>query len=416
MKNSTERIMDYAEAGPEATPTRALPVLVALVAGACAPELPDTPPAEIEIPPSALTTFQEGEELWGVRDVIESGDVIWVLTEAAPFLRAYDRSGGMLADFGTPGEGPGELRDPRILSAADSPGGVVAWDFATRRRSRFDARGNFVNSMSTPVTGEFIRSDIRNVTFGDPFRVVEDDAGLLAASYPGGISMSEDFWNGRIVRHSHDDAEPAVVVDFATDLPGAAAFAPAAGLGPVPLWDGCADGVVAVLDPVDPGLHLYRPDGSKDREIALPWTGRPLSHEERLGYILAMMRHETQGTNIPDEQIELAAANALEQVGDQMAETAPVGVDLRCSPGRIWVREFDGSSHPLGYGRAWMTVALDDAAPRFQRIVFPDGFTPYRLTGSVAIGVATDSRELQRVAIVSLATVVRAPASTAPGP
>jgi hypothetical protein len=49
-----------------------------------------------------------------------------------------------------------------------------------------------------------------------------------------------------------------------------------------------------------------------------------------------------------------------------------------------------------------MTVALDDTAPRFQRIVFPDGFTPYRLTDSVAIGLVTDSSELQRVAIVRL--------------
>ena len=52
-----------------------------------------------------------------------------------------------------------------------------------------------------------------------------------------------------------------------------------------------------------------------------------------------------------------------------------------------------------------MTVAFDDAAPRFQKVVFPDGFTPHRLTDSVAVGVVTDSVELQRVAVVRLATV-----------
>ena len=62
-----------------------------------------------------------------------------------------------------------------------------------------------------------------------------------------------------------------------------------------------------------------------------------------------------------------------------------------------------------------MTVALDDAAPHFQRVVFPDGFTPYRLTDSAATGVVTDSVELQRIAVVRLATVPPTPMPTLAG-
>ena len=398
-------------------PILSLLMLVTLGTGACAPTLPDTATVEveIEIDPSALTTFHEGAELWGVRDIIESGDVIWVLTGATPFLRAYDRSGRMRADFGRSGQGPGELRNPWILSAATSAGEVVAWDLATRRRSVFDATGTFVSSTPTAIARESVRANIRSVTFGDPFRIVEDNTGAWTASYPGGISRGDDFWKGGIVRYAHGDAEPVVVVDFSVDLPGAASRVPAMGLGPVPLWDGCADGVAAVLDPVDRSLHLYRPTGTKDRQIALPWTGRPLSYEERLGYVRAMMRHETQGTNVADDEIERAAADMLAGAGDHLAAEAPLGVDLRCAPGRIWIQEFDRSSHPLGYGRTWMTVAFDDAAPRFQKVVFPDGFTPYRLTDSVAIGVVTDSTELQRVAVVRLATVPPEPMPTLAG-
>ena len=220
-------------------PILPLLMLVTLGIGACAPTLPDTSTVEVEIDPSALTTFHEGEELWGVRDIIESGDVIWVLTGAAPFLRAYDRSGRMLADFGNSGQGPGELRNPWILSAATSAGEVVAWDLATRRRSVFDATGNFVISTPTAIARESVRADIRSVTFGDPFRVVEDSSGVWTASYPDGISRGDDFWEGKIVRYAHGDAEPVVVVDFSVDLPGAASRVPAMGLGPVPLWDGC---------------------------------------------------------------------------------------------------------------------------------------------------------------------------------
>lgn len=150
-------------------------------------------------------------------------------------------------------------------------------------------------------------------------------------------------------------------------------------------------------------LHLYRPDGTKDGQVPLPWTGRPLSHEERLGYVRERARNEMRGSHVSDAEIERAAAEVLARAGDQMPETAPIGIDVRCSPGRIWIQEFDGSSYPLGYGRAWMTVSRRDGDPRFQRVVFPEGFAPYRLTDSVAVGVVTNAMELQRVAVVVLA-------------
>ena len=383
-------------------PVLPLLVLVTLGIGSCTPGAPDTSTGDVEIVPSALTTFPEGDELWGVRDIIESGELIWVLTAVEPFLRAYDRSGRMLGDFGSSGEGPGELGNPWILSAATSAGGVVVWDLATRRRSLFDAGGNFVSSSPTPVTRESIRADIRSVTFGDPFRVAEDDAGVWVASYPEGLTAGDHFWRGKILRIRHGDPEPAVVVDFAAELPGAANRVPAIGLAPVPLWDRCADGVVAVLDPVDRSLHLYGPAGTKERQIPLPWASRPLSHEERLGYVRERARNEMRGSEVSDAEIERAAAEFLARAGDRMPESVPIGVDLRCSPARIWIQEFDGSSHPLGYGRAWMTVSLHDEAPQFQRVIFPEGFAPYRLTDLIAIGVVTDSTELQRVAVVRL--------------
>ena len=384
-----------------------LPVLVlgAPVMGSCAPAPPDAVAAEIVVASSAVTAFEEGEELWGVRDIIESGDVIWALTEAAPFLRAYDRSGRMLADFGRSGQGPGELFSPWILSAAASPGEVIVWDLATRRRSRFDAGGSFMTSTPAPISRGSIRADIRSVTYGDPFRVAEDGTGAWVAGYPGGLHRSDDFWSGRLLRITHPDAEPAVVLDFAADLPGAATRVPVMGLAPVPLWDGCADGVVAVLDPVDRSLHLHAPDGAKHRYIPLPWPARPLSHQEQLGYVQEMMRNETRGTDIAEAEIERAAADALARAGDHLTAEAPIGIDLRCSPGRIWIQEFDGSSHPLGYGGAWRSVSLGDPEAQFQRVIFPDGFTPYRFTDSTAVGVLTDAMDLQRIAVVRLTGV-----------
>ena len=383
-----------------------LPLLVigALTTGSCAPGSPDNS-STVEIAPSAMTTFEQGDALWGVRDIIESGEVIWALTEAPPFLRAYDRSGRMLADLGTSGEGPGELRNPWTLSAATPAGSVIVWDHGSRSRSVFDAVGNFATSIPAPIASAGIRADIRSVTFGDPLRVAEDGTGLWVASYPGGVSLADDFWNGRILRITNGEAEPRPLVDFAADLRGAASRVPAMGLAPVPLWDGCPDGSVAVLDPVDRSLHLYAPNESDNRRIPLPWIGRPFSDEERLAYVRAMIRAETAGTDISDAEIEQASEGVLARAADQFPAEAPIGIDLRCSPGQVWIQEFDGSSHHLGYGGAWRVVSLNDRTPRFRTAIFPDGFIPYRITGSAAIGVVTDSVDLQRVAVAGLASL-----------
>ena len=62
-----------------------LPLLAigALTTGSCAPGSPDNF-STVEIAPSAMTTFEQGDELWGVRDIIESGEVIWALRSALP--------------------------------------------------------------------------------------------------------------------------------------------------------------------------------------------------------------------------------------------------------------------------------------------------------------------------------------------
>ena len=145
-----------------------LPLLAigALTTGSCAPGSPDNI-STVEIAPSAMTTFEQGDELWGVRDIIESGEVIWALTQAPPFLRAYDRKGRMLADFGTSGEGPGELRNAWTLSAATPAGSVIVWDHGSRSRSVFDAAGNFATSTPAPIApGGVILGNIKSVTFG----------------------------------------------------------------------------------------------------------------------------------------------------------------------------------------------------------------------------------------------------------
>ena len=320
---------------------------------------------------SAITIFQEGDALWGVRDIVESDGVIWTLTESAPFLRAYDRSGSLLAEFGHTGDGPGELRNPWSLLSGPSSGTVTVWDLGSRRLSTFTTRGVLVSAERSPTIQAGVRSDIRTVTFGDPFRISRDGDALLVVRYENGLTHSDDFWGGQVIRVAGPEQETDVLIDLDLDLPGAAnrPSGPLA-LAPVPLWDRCPDGRIAVLDPLEGSIHLFDASGQNDSQVALPWQRRQLLQSERIGYLKSMMRDETRNEDISEAEIQQVVEEALSR-SDVFATGAPLGVDLRCSQGTVWIQEFDGTSHPLGYGQSWWTATLDEAVPRFQRVVFP---------------------------------------------
>ncbi len=379
-----------------------LPALAALTLASCDTGSPDS--STVEIDPAAVAVFDEGEQLWGVRDVVRSGDAIWALTETEPFLRAYSLSGRLLAEFGSLGEGPGELRNPRAVSAAASDDGVVVWDLASGSRPVFTTEGALVASAPVPNLRMRARMDIGSVTFGDPFRLAEGDGGTLVVDYGTGPNLPDDMWSGTIVRVAADGSEPAALVDFDVDLEGAESRTTTLmGLAPVPLWDRCPDGRIAVLDPVAAHLRLFGPDGSSDgspREpIPLTWAPRALLPEELLGYIRSRMQAETREQDVSAAEIERAAAEAVANAGDFLPSETPLAVDLLCSGDRVWVQEFDGLAHPLGYGRAWWSVFVDG---RVERVVFPERFAPFQITDSMAIGIVTDAMDLQRVAVVRL--------------
>lgn len=378
-----------------------LSALAVLTLGSCDASSPES--STVEIDSGALTVFETGESLWGVRDIVQSGDVIWALTEVEPFLRAYDPSGDLLAEFGSAGEGPGELRNPQALSATTAGQAVAVWDLGSASLAVFNAQGDQVSTTPVPVYRRGARLDIRTVTFGDPFRLVAKGGETLMVDYATGPNLPDDMWSGNIVRVTNDASEPAVLVDFAADLEGSITRASGLmALAPVPLWDACPDGRVAVLDPVAGHLRFFGPDGRSDEPIPLPWKPRPLRTEELVAHIRSRMQAETRDDDVDPAEIERAAEAAVASAGDRLPAETPLGVNLLCSAGRVWIQEFDGLAHPLGYGRAWWSVDLTDGAARAERVVFPDRFTPFQMTDSTAIGVVTDLVELQRVAVVRL--------------
>ena len=107
--------------------------------------------------------------------------------------------------------------------------------------------------------------------------------------------------------------------------------------------------------------------------------------------------------------VDRFATEALTSANGLFPSDQPLGVDLKCAQGRVWIQEFDGAANPFGYGAVWRTVDVESPEPTFARVEFPDDFSPLRFSQSGAIGVFKDSLGLQRVAEVelSLSSVLR---------
>ena len=372
-------------------------VLPFLVVSCGQPGSADPGPISIDVD---QLTWQSGGDLWGIADVLERDGTVWVLSSAAPFVHGL-REGAEVVTFGDQGEGPDELRSARALVATGDASQVTVWDSGSRLYRTFSGDGQLVSTREARPIGR-VRGDIDVVTFGAPLRVAATAAGIVRADFPGEVSWGNNVWTGRLVRADADGGAEAVI-DFA-DLPGASQVDPEQRtlLGPVPVWDACPDGRIALLDPVARQLYLMASTWEERDSVSGPWEVEPITRSHRLAYLSNQIKAELQGQSMDESEMQAMVEGVEEASRDMFAPSAPAGVDVKCSADRVWIQEFDGTSHPLGLGRRWRTIDLAGSAPAFSQVVLPAGFRPYRISESEMLGVVTDSLDLQRVAGVRL--------------
>ncbi len=352
----------------------------------------------------SVTVLSSGEDaLWGVRDVMETENMYWVLTGSVPFLHGFSPQGDRVVTFGSLGEGPGELSSPRALWVGDSVGTVTVWDMGTSQAETFSESGRHISSQPMPKFG-VIRRDISTLTHGNPYRVFRQTNTTVFVHYASGVSSASDLWLGKLGGAVvGGTGTPNVIMDFASDLEGASQFVGRTGfLVPVPLWDGCPDGRIAVLDSVRRVLILVDTEGESRDSIALTWRPHDLRPSERHSYIRFQMANELRNEGMAETDIDQLAEAALAASQELFPRDAPFAVDLKCAPDLVWIQDFDGSAHPLGYGPLWHAVAQGDGVPRFAAVRFPAGFSPFRISTSQALGVVTDRNSVQRLAVVHL--------------
>ena len=387
-----------ASLGVSGIPKRFLLLVLTLLVVGC-DEARSIDPMLISIGSDQVTWQSPDGEFWGIADVLEKDGVIWVLSPIDPFVHGL-RSGASMATFGTQGDGPGEVRSARALLPLGDVGQITIWDAASRLYRTFSGDGLPVSTRDAGAVGT-VRGDIDVVTFGDPLRVAATPQGTVKAEFADAVMSGTGLWTATLVRSADGTVER--LVDFG-DLRGASHedLRTRSVLVPVPLWDTCPDGRVVVLDPIARFLHLVESTWEERDSLSVPWNVAPLSRSDRLNYLTGQMEAELQGQAVGSAEMEAMLSRAEEGSRHQFPAAAPLAVDLKCSAGRVWMQEYDGAAHPLGFGRNWRTVSLAGSPPEYSEVILPAGFELFRVSESRLLGVVTDDLDLQRVASIPL--------------
>ena len=368
-------------------------VLILLVLVGCQPseEPVDAPTRVVEA--GEIVPVPTEARFFSVRDVVLSGDDLWVLEGASPFVTRVSLASGEALRFGGEGEGPAELRNPWGIQALGEPGasGVRIWDLGNGRVSTFDSTGGFLGSERLSTRGIVrARNDIREVSYADPFRIRAGPSGVLVGVFPGRVNRTPDLSGGSLWR-ADAQLEPGLEMTRF----GEHASSGSDGLrewASVPLWDAC-DGSAVLWSPEAASVIWLDQQGRVVQTVPVQVDQTPVALEDIERYLRQMSRLELG----PDhEEAGINFASAARSMRGEFAEDRPFATDLRCEEGEAaWIRLFDTSVDPLGRSQRWLRVS-PDTSPR--QVSFPRGFTPALFTSDRVYGLLESPNGDQRLA------------------
>lgn len=343
---------------------------------------------------SHLQVLDTAARLTDVRDVMSTDDgSIWVLDAMEPFVHIYGAEGEHQLATGRKGRGMGEMLFPTFLLNVD--GGVEVWDRGTQRRLLISSDGTIVDRGRIDRGLLFhARSDILQVTYGAPFRSRVMAGSVITTVYPKGLLTDVDYRSGQIVRVQDDQLQVLLQFEDVLDA-GVSGDEAARHLVGIPLWDACPDGSLRVFDP-DYGRLFHLDSSGRVRDtLDLAVSTEPLRTEHIRRYLRGMVVQELGSGAVGDPDVEREVETLVRSHRREFGTKLPGGVDLRCDvSGRTWIAEFDNSVHSLGFGANWLVVDGNTS----QRVRFPEGFRPFEIGPRRAIGIFTDSLDVQWLA------------------
>jgi len=328
-----------------------------------------------------------------VRDLVLTGGSLWVLDGAPPFVTRVSVGDGEAEQFGRGGQGPGEFLNPWAIQPTAGPEtiGIRVWDLGNNRVSTLDTLGNLVGSERLSDEGRIrARTDIRDVSYADPFRVRKLGTDVVVGRFPRRIDRTGDLVMGSLQR-ADDRLEPGPeLARFADHMAkGSSSLREWAA---IPFWDVC-DETVVLWSPASAEVVWLDLQGEVRAAAPVEETSAPLSLEDIEAYLGWMARLEI-GPGY--EEAGINYTSMAKSYRDRFAERRPFATDLRCQSEEVaWLRRFDTSSNPLGRGQSWLKVSTDGTR---QEVSFPVEFTPVVFTKQGAYGLFEAPEGYQRLA------------------
>lgn len=367
----------------KAVAARLLPLAALL--GCASDAAPDAERVD-EIRMGKLTAAADSIQFVEIRDILMDSMGVWILDSAEPYITLVDPQGELLLRFGSEGQGPGQFQNPVALEDAGpgEPPGIVVWDLGNARVSIFDSQGDLTREdrIEDSAMGS-IRANIRSVAFPDPFRIRRVGEALAYVRYPAGLFRSSDFRSGTLVTSSSESLTASEEVMAFREAAAGIPSGHLGELGPLPLWDACADGTVVVWLPEVGALRWFNRQGEVVGQSTPELPSRALEDPDIERYLRAMARLEL-GASPEERGIDIRSMVRTRR--GHFARVAPVATDLRCSEdGSGWLRLFDTSAHPLGHGFRWARVTAGGSGSL--TLGMPVGFSPFVVRSTVMVGV-----------------------------
>lgn len=336
---------------------------------------------------------------------------VWVLNSIEPFFVLLAPDGRVEREFGRSGGGPAEFGAPLALVRGPDPGDVWTYDLlrhALIRLSREERRDLQLprDSLSPPRLVSFAGAGL----FPAPPWLEAAAGGFLFGRVRAGSAepfSGKGLWSADIVLIRPDSPAPALEVHTAVaDLLGDAEsrYRGATKFLPFPLWTVCADGTVALYDPLENELRRIAPGGRRLTSVALPQERRVGITFDRLFGIAYGQAQEERSGQLPDStDLRRQFERMYSEWEGRSANVFPEYADLRCTPdGTLWLQPFDVASVRLGRGPEWYRISVDGSRIA---VTLPEDFRPLRFEADRIWGTVRDELGVSSVAWIGVSAL-----------
>lgn len=362
----------------------------------------DRPGTSTVISSDALTVIGEDSLATAYIDVADLGGSVAYLSSTEPFVTIIDRNGHVSRQFGVPGEGPGDFRNPTSIDAqADT---LYVWDVRLGAASMYDTLGQYLGRRRADANFGGVAPTTRMDYAGRPGLYRRFDSLAVTPAYPNGVSLPGEQRSYSLLAVNNLGAVLDTV--WASSLP-ASANAQIPGqpmhLVPIPLWERCSNTRLVVYDPVVGISTLRTPEGEAIRQVESRADSVSISTEDLQRYVAFHFHRLYMTAHLPEPTSMAEAVTEMVQQG-RIKGAYPSGfagyTSVLCDrKNQVWLNGFSLEQSPLGYSRTWVVLSGDSGR---RSVTFPQGFRLMLLSEARGYGVLMDSTSMESPAWVDL--------------